>query len=250
MCATMVVTSGTLLRFVRWALPKLARVEIEGRQRVPAEGPAIFVFNHLGIFDGPLAYLSIGREDTSGWVAEKNQANPFYAYLVRVIDGVWLDRANPQASSFKQALAWLRKGGAFGVAPEGNRSPTNVLLPGRPGVAYLAAMSGATIVPGGHTGTDIVWDEWKRLRKPVLRIRFGEPFTLPPLPREGRDAALQAGIDEIMCRIAAILPEDYRGVYAEYPRVQELSATEPLPNRSQDTNVKSLPLSHIAEEGS
>jgi 1-acyl-sn-glycerol-3-phosphate acyltransferase len=245
----MVVTSGTLLRFVRWALPGIARVEIEGSEHVPAEGPAIFVFNHLGIFDGPLAYMSIGREDTSGWVAEKNQDNPFYAYLVRVIDGVWLDRANPQASSFKQAMAWLRKGGAFGVAPEGNRSPTNALLPGKPGVAYLAALSGATIVPGGHTGPDLVWNEWKRLRKPVLRMRFGEPFTLPPLPREGRDAALEAGIDEIMCRIAALLPESYRGVYAVYPRVQELLAAGPQPNRFQDSNFESLHLSHIAEEG-
>jgi 1-acyl-sn-glycerol-3-phosphate acyltransferase len=246
----MAVTSGTLLRFVRWVLPRIARVEIVGSEHVPAEGPAIFVFNHLGIFDGPLAYQSIGREDTSGWVAEKNQANPFYAYLVRVIDGVWLDRANPQASSFKQALAWLRKGGAFGVAPEGNRSPTNALLPGKPGVAYLAAMSGATIVPGGHTGTERVWQSWLRLRKPVLRMRFGPAFTLPPLPREGREAALQACIDEIMCRIAALLPEDYRGAYADFPRVQELLATPPLANRFQDTNFESLPLSHIAEEGS
>ena len=55
MCADMAVTSKTLLRFVRWALPKIARVEIEGYEHVPTEGPAIFVFNHLGIFDVPLA---------------------------------------------------------------------------------------------------------------------------------------------------------------------------------------------------
>jgi 1-acyl-sn-glycerol-3-phosphate acyltransferase len=55
-----------------------------------------------------------------------------------------------------------------------------------------------------------------------LTIRFGEAFTLPPLEREKRDAQLQAGIDEIMCRIAALLPESYRGVYAGYPRVKEL----------------------------
>ena len=89
---------------------------------------------------------------------------------MRVVDGVWLDRANPQLSSFKQARAWLRKGGAFAVAPEGTRSHTNALLPGKPGVAYLAASSGVPIVPGGHIGPDIVWDAGKRLRKPVLRM--------------------------------------------------------------------------------
>jgi 1-acyl-sn-glycerol-3-phosphate acyltransferase len=42
------------------------------------------------------------------------------------------------------------------------------------------------------------------------------------LPKTDRDAALQKSTDEIMCRIAAILPASYRGVYAEHPRLKEL----------------------------
>ncbi len=223
------MNSATLLRFVHWALPKLARVEIEGREHAPADGPVLFVFNHLGLLDIALAFLSINREDATGWVADKHKKNPLYAYLVDVVGGVWLNRENPEMSSFKQALAWLRAAGAFGVAPEGTRSHTNALLPGKPGVAYLAAVSGVPIVPGGHTGTERMWQSWLRLRKPRLHMRFGPAFTLPPLPREGRDVALQAGPDEIMCRIAALLPEEYRGVYADYPRVQELLAESPSP---------------------
>lgn len=220
----MLMTTGTLLRFLRWFLNAIARVEIEGREHVAREGPAIFVFNHLGIFDVPLSYIAIGREDATGWVADKHRRNPLYAYLVKVVDGIWLDRENPDLSSFKQALQWLRAGRAFGVAPEGTRSRTRALLPGKPGVAYLAATSGAPVVPGAHTGTENMLGAWLRLRRPVLRLRFGEPFTLPPLPRNGRDAALQAGNDEIMCRIAALLPPEYRGVYAEHPRLKELLA--------------------------
>ncbi|MEI7845091.1 MAG: hypothetical protein WCK35_04720, partial [Chloroflexota bacterium] len=55
-----------------------------------------------------------------------------------------------------------------------------------------------------------------------VTLTAGVPFTLPPIPRENREAALQQYTDEIMCQIAAILPERYRGVYAGYPRVKEL----------------------------
>jgi 1-acyl-sn-glycerol-3-phosphate acyltransferase len=50
----------------------------------------------------------------------------------------------------------------------------------------------------------------------------GKPFIIPPLPKQDRDAALQHATDEIMCQIAALLPERYRGVYAGQPRVKEL----------------------------
>ncbi len=61
-------------------------------------------------------------------------------------------------------------------------------------------------------------------RSPVL-ARTGEPFTLPALPVTERDAALEAYTDEIMCRIAALLPPAYRGVYSDHPRLQELLAS-------------------------
>jgi len=51
----------------------------------------------------------------------------------------------------------------------------------------------------------------------------GSPFVIPPLAKKNRDAALQNATDEIMCRIAALLPEKYRGVYAGHPRTRELS---------------------------
>lgn len=215
---------STLKRFVNWALPRIARLDIQGQEHIPPEGPVILVFNHLGLLDIALAFYAINREDATGWVADKHLKNPLYAYLVDVIGGVWLNRENPDMSSFKLALAWLRQGGAFGVAPEGTRSPTHSLQHGKEGVAYLAAMSGATIVPGGHTGTERMGRQWLRLRRPRLTLRLGEAFKLPPLDRKQRDVQLEQGIDEIMCRIAALLPESYRGVYSDHPRLKELLA--------------------------
>ena len=213
---------STLKHIVDWVMPRVARIKLEGLEHIPSEGPAILVFNHLGLLDIALAFYAVERQDVTGWVADKHLKNPLYRYLVGVVDGVWLNRENPDLSSFRIALAWLRAGKAFGVAPEGTRSPTQSLLPGKEGVAYLAAMSGAPIVPGGHTGTERVGREWLRLRKARFTLRFGEPFTRPSLERKNRDAQLKEGIDEIVCRIAALLPERYRGAYAHHPRLQEL----------------------------
>jgi 1-acyl-sn-glycerol-3-phosphate acyltransferase len=58
-------------------------------------------------------------------------------------------------------------------------------------------------------------------------VRIGQPFILPPLQGQDRDAALQEYTDEIMCRIAVLLPPDYRGVYADHPRLRQLVEYHP-----------------------
>ena len=214
-----------LLRFVRWLLDQIAHTEIVGAEQVPRSGAAIVVVNHLGLLDVPLGYLAVNREDATGWIADKHLRNPLYAYIVNAVQGVWLNRENPDLSSMKAALDFLKAGRLFAVAPEGTRSPTGALIEGKEGVAYLAMQSGAPIVPGGITGTEDGTQQLWRLRKPKLRIEFGTPFHLPKLDRARRQAQLKEGITEIMCRIAALLPEKYHGVYAGNPRIKELQST-------------------------
>jgi 1-acyl-sn-glycerol-3-phosphate acyltransferase len=98
------------------------------------------------------------------------------------------------------------------------------LIEGKPGVTYLAARSGFPVVPVAITGTEdeVLLANAKRFRKSFVTLTGGKPFTIPSLPTKDRDAALQKYTDEIMCRIAAILPEKYRGVYTEHPRLKEL----------------------------
>jgi 1-acyl-sn-glycerol-3-phosphate acyltransferase len=110
----------------------------------------------------------------------------------------------------------------LGIAPEGTRSKTGALIAAKPGVAYLAAKAGVPALVMAVTGTEDAGKTILRLRKPRFRVVFGEIFDLPPLDRRDRDAALQRNADEMMCRIAALLPEKYRGVYADHPRLAEI----------------------------
>jgi 1-acyl-sn-glycerol-3-phosphate acyltransferase len=62
----------------------------------------------------------------------------------------------------------------------------------------------------------------KWLKRTEIIIRVGKPFRLPPLPKKDRDAVLETYTDEIMCQIAALLPPEKRGAYADHPRLKAL----------------------------
>jgi 1-acyl-sn-glycerol-3-phosphate acyltransferase len=82
------------------------------------------------------------------------------------------------------------------------------------GVAYLAMKSKAPILPVGLSGTEKV-SAW-HITVPLcrMRINIGQPFTPPIQEGASRQDATQNALDLIMNRIAALLPEKYRGVYA------------------------------------
>ncbi len=112
----------------------------------------------------------------------------------------------------------------FGLAPEGTRTKTGGLARGKSGVAYIAQQSGAPILPMAHFGTERVVQGWLRLRRPIVTVRMGPPFRLPPLPAGDRSLGLRQQTDLVMCHIAALLPPEYRGVYADHLELRRLLA--------------------------
>ena len=80
------------------------------------------------------------------------------------------------------------------------------------------------IVPAALTNTENIGAALLRLRRIRITLSFGRPFRLPPLPGLSNSERLARHTEEIMCRIAMLLPEKYRGVYADHPRLRELLA--------------------------
>lgn len=202
----------------RW----FSHVEAVGLENVPETSGCILAVNHLGRLDAPMVFMLLDRQDLTALVANKYKKSLFYNWLVNAVGGIWVDRDNPDPRALREATEFLKNGGVLGIAPEGTRSKTRALQAPKGGAAYLAIRAGVPIVPTAIMGTENALHELLRLRKPRMRISFGEPLVLPPLERKDRDATLQRATDEIMCRIAALLPEAYHGVYAGHPRVQEL----------------------------
>jgi len=207
----------------------LSRLDVQGLENIPPTGPGILATNHLGRLDLPLVFSLLERTDITSLVADKYQNNLLLRPLVNAMHGIWINREQADFHALRQALDYLKSGGMLGIAPEGTRSRTGALIPAKTGVAYLAGRAGVLVVPAGIWGTEIAIAQLCRLRRPLIHIRFGEPFQLPPLERGDRSASLQENTDEIMCHIAALLPPAYRGAYADYPKLNGILAAASMP---------------------
>lgn len=218
---------ATLRFLIRILLNLIARFEIHGKENVPLTGGMIIASNHIGILDILMVYYGIDRTDLFIPVAEKFEKTGWIRWLGKHLNFIFVDRFNPDLKALRKMIALMEDGKCLIIAPEGTRSPTGSLVEGKPGVAYLAARSGFPIVPVGITGTEdkMILENIKRFRKSTITLTGGKPFVIPPLAKANRDAALQNATDEIMCRIAVLLPEKYRGVYAGHERVRELLAS-------------------------
>ncbi len=132
---------------------------------------------------------------------------------LRVAGGIFVRRGEGDREARRQCLDVLHNGGILAIAPEGTRSRTGALQTAKAGIGYLAARSDAVIVPVAIWGVEHLRD-WLHLRKPTCYVSIGRPFR-PELPAgklSGQD--LQQIADQVMVRIAELLPPDYRGVYA------------------------------------
>ena len=191
----------------------ISRREYVGLENIPTAPPYIMVTNHLAVFDSPLV-LTICPHTTRAFAAAKHKRNPVYAPLMTIMGSVWVRRGAVDRRALQEALDVLKRGEVLGVAPEGTRARgTYALQKGKIGAAYLATRADVPIVPLGITGTEKIKHNLPRLRRTDVRVVVGEPFRLPESGLV-RNQKLREYTDLIMHRIAELLPEEYRGVYA------------------------------------
>jgi 1-acyl-sn-glycerol-3-phosphate acyltransferase len=206
----------------------ISRTVVLGRDNLPQSGPYIMAINHLSYFDLPFTFGEVGGEGVSGWAAEKYQRHPLFGPMLKLAGGIFIERGQVDRNAIARAIDWLNQGKIFGMAPEGTRSNTKALARGKTGAAYLAHEANVPLIPIGIHGTEEAWSSWRRLRRPTFFMHIGAPFFLSPLvDPDQRHVRLRKDTDEIMCRIAALIPAQYHGHYANHPRLQELLADQP-----------------------
>lgn len=215
-------------KFLRWLIRTivriLAKVEATGYENLPEKGGFVIAVNHLGILDAPMAYYALDNWNLFIPVAEKWEENPALRWLGKHLNFIFIDRFKPDLKAMREIMKRMEEEQTLIIAPEGTRARDEKMAQGKPGVAYLASKMGWQIVPVAISGTEdrILFGNLKRLRRTQIRLTAGKSFMLPPFPKENREETLQEYTDEIMCRIAVMLPEKNRGYYAEHPRLKEL----------------------------
>lgn len=225
----------TLRSIVRFLMKFIADIEVHSPDVLP-EGNLIGAANHLGRLDTAALLCVIDREDLIMPVAEKYKNHPIFGAIGRSANAIWLNRFEADFSALREILARMEKGGLLVIAPEGTRSKTEAMQEAKLGVAFLASKSGFPVVPVAVTGTEdrAVLENLKRFRRSKIVVRVGKPFKIE-IPRgKGREQAMRDATDEIMCQIGAMLPENYRGYYADHPRLKELVLQYEQRNRGME----------------
>lgn len=201
----------------------ITRIEVHGLEKLPP-GNVIIAANHLGRLDTAVLLCVLDREDIIMPIAEKYRDHPIFGAIGRAANGIWLNRFEADYSALRKILERMEEGGMLVIAPEGTRSRTEAMQEGKMGVAFLAGKSGYPVLPVAVTGTEDrgVVDNLKHFRRTRIVVRAGNLFNIEIPKGKGREEAMRQATDEIMCRIGALLPERYRGVYADHPRLKEL----------------------------
>lgn len=218
--------------FIRWLVRLvfniIARVDPKGYEYLPKEGSFVIATNHIGILDAPAAFYALDRWDMFVLVGEKWGRVGFFRWLGKYLNFIFIDRFNPDIKSLRKVISLMEEDNILVIAPEGTRSRVGSLIEAKPGVSYLASRLNRPILPVAITGSEdeAILGNLKKLHRSHITLTAGPAFMIPPLPRQNRDEALKQYTDEIMCHIAALLPEEYRGVYADHPRLKELLAED------------------------
>jgi len=221
-------TPHRIFRFIlRLILNIIAQVEMSGFEHLPPEQGYVIAANHIGRLDAALAYYVLDRPDIIMVVAEKYEKYAFFRLLVRITNGMFIDRYNADIASIRATLRRLNQGQILTITPEGTRSKSGNLIEAKPGGIYLAWKAGVPILPVAISGCEdaVVKDRLKHFKRLHIKAVAGPSFMLPAIAGKDRDALMQYYTDEVMCRIAALLPAARRGFYAGFPRLNEILAS-------------------------
>jgi 1-acyl-sn-glycerol-3-phosphate acyltransferase len=218
--------SHRLRSIIGFLMKQLTQTEFIGVENIPPEGGVLIACNHMSRLDIPVLFITPNRPEITALVTTKYLKYPLLRWFIVTAEGIWLDRDTADFSAFRKAVEALKQGKALGIAPEGTRSQTAKLIEGKPGTALLALRTGVPIVPVAIVGTEDGMSKLLRLKRPRITAEYGKPIIPPKLDRSNREGQLQNLTDEVMCRIAVMMPQKYHGFYADHPRLKELLAEQ------------------------
>lgn len=197
------------------------RIDAPDLHKIPMRGPLIVIVNHTGQIEVPLLFAHLQPRKLTGWAKAEVWKNPLLRWVFDLWNAIPIRRGEADVNALKKALQALEQGYIFGLAPEGTRNKTGVLRRALPGTVLLALHSGAPILPIAHWGGEEYLKNLKRLKRTDFHIRVGEPVKVNVEGVKATAEIRQQIADEMMYRIARLLPETYRGEYSDLSKATE-----------------------------
>ena len=201
------VLYGALKPFAVGIMRLLFRLEVSGREHVPAAGPVLLVSNHVSVLDPPFIGGAAPRE-LYFMAKEELFRVPLFGRLIHALNARPVKRDGSDGRALKAALRLLAEGRALLVFPEGTRGRDGRLGEGKPGVGMLALMSDAAVVPAYVSGTEQALPSGRAMpRLAKVRVRFGPPLSFKPADDEPRKDRYREASREMMRAIGQLRDE-------------------------------------------
>jgi len=207
--------------FVKGLTAAICRVDYDQLARVPSQGPLIIVTNHINFLEAPVIYTRLPDRPVTAFAKVESWDSAFIGWLFDIWGIIPIKRGVADKAALKRGLKELKEGGILTIAPEGTRSHDGRLGRGFPGVVMMSLHSGAPMLPIVSYGHEDYKQNLRKLRRSDYHIVVGEPFKLKKGAEKVTSEVRQKMTDEIMYRLAALLPSAYRGEYAELPKATE-----------------------------
>lgn len=196
-----------------WGRPRTT-----GRQNIPRTGPVILAANHLAISDSFYVVQSARRQvmflAKSDYFTQPGLKGKFKKTFFSGMGQIPVDRSGGTAASpaIEAATKIVEGGGAWGIHPEGTRSPDGRMHRGKTGVVRVAVATGTPIVPIALTGTD------NRTRRNFWKSRVAVDI-LPPLDlswvNPDDEKQIREATNHLMEAIRSTTGQDYVDAYAK-----------------------------------
>jgi 1-acyl-sn-glycerol-3-phosphate acyltransferase len=209
----------TLIRIVLLALCRLLfRMKIVGLNNVPMTGGVLVISNHLHNADPIL--ISVAMPRPVHYMAKKELMGiPVIGRIIRYGGAFPVDRGKADRQAIVQATDRLQQGIAVGMFPEGTRSVSRQIERVLPGAGLIALRGNVSILPAAIVGSErLPLNGAKQMANESrsrwqVTVTFGEPFRLEARA-DGKRMSPEEAINLAMVRVAELLPESYRGIYA------------------------------------
>ena len=190
-----------LVRAVVIALCKaLFRLTVEGTEQVPATGAFVLAPVHRSFLDFAFVCIVTRRRL---WYMGKDSLWKFppLGWFISALGAFPVRRGAADREALRRSIEIAASGEPLVIFPEGTRRFGPVVENLFEGAAYVAARTGAAIVPVGIGGSERAMRKGKKLPRPVkVHIVVGRPI----LPPEGGDGRLpRRAVHELTLELGA-----------------------------------------------
>ena len=191
----------------------LAKTNVRGRHNLPKKGPFVVACNHFSDHD-PLFFSYAIRKPINFIAASDQEIEIAFIWAPFIYGWIPVDRKNLSPSTIKKSVRALREKEILGIFPDGGVN-YDLLSKPKNGAVFLSTVGKCPIVPMSIYGAERSWEGLLKGIRSRVQINIGKSFGPYELKgdRDQKNKKMKKVGQEMMGRIASLLPEDRRGAF-------------------------------------